>query len=224
MNTENLQLQLNIARHPDGEYELTTLGYLNIDMPLLHAYLAMKNIFFRQVSYHTYVSAQHAPSDWKMFIEGFETFVRAAAAQQKVEVTFSAQQFDESTTYTRSMEFIFEKKGEWLYCITPATVDEDLYGSDHGMYEHQIIKVPDIFQAMLIERWFSKHDLPYQPIWEEDREGYKIPVRKANLNFIYDSVEGFVQRMQKEIESMFDVYAKSQGVDFMKPQVSFILK
>lgn len=208
MNTP-FHFDLQVIIHPDLEQAIVVYGNMNITTPLLEAFFSLNGIVSRKVSFNLYVRAQEK-LDWSVFGPKLNSFVTKATEGYVTELVFSCKEYPAYFEYTQDMHFIFEQHGDWLHCITPANTDFDLYGSDHGMYEHDIIKVPNIHQSILIQRILSKMQVEYFPLYDSTKEGFTIHVRKAQLGAIYGSVAGFVERFKTEVTENFDAFAKTQ--------------
>lgn len=208
MNTP-ARLEIQVITHPDGEQAIVGQGDMLAMTQLIESFLFLNSILPRRVSFNLYIRAQDAP-DWKVLAPKMKSFITAATQDYVSTLDFSLKEYPAYFEYRRDLHFVFEQHGDWLHCITPANTDFDLYGSDHGMYEHEIIKVPDIHQQILIERILSKMQVQYFPLYDEKHEGFTIHIRKAQLRAIYGSVAGFVERFKTEVTENFDAFAKMQ--------------
>lgn len=216
----NFTFQLVVKRHPDGELELETYGNTMINVPLLQMFLALHEIRTRLVSYRLFIPVAVNMPNWEMLTPKLQTLVEYAAKEQNHPLKFSVIHADEQFTYVRPMHFIFKIEEDWIKFITPRNVETDLYGSDHGMYEHVIVLEPDLWQRRILERLLSKWGIEYQPIYDQDLDGFMVHRRKNTLS-AYDERGGFLALFQKEIANLFTEFAKTQPADYQPPALKF---
>lgn len=216
---EDCGLQLNIETHPDGEQELSCYGNGNINDPVLQAFLALNKIPFRKSSYRTITKISY---NWSELISKLKAFLTSIETLYPYQFNLTVQELPSRSSYDHDMHFIFAQKDNWLEIRMPNCVEFDTYGSDHGMYAHDIIMIADLFQQRLTERIFDKWGIEYFKLRDQALDGYRFN-QKHNNFWVYDESGGFFKKFETEVKDLFATFAKNQSADFVPPKVSFEL-
>lgn len=214
---ENCGLQLNIETHPDGEQELSCYGNGMINDPVLQAFLALHKIPYRKSSYRILTKTSN---NWGELIPKLKAFLAGIETLYPYQFNLTVQEFPSRNSYDHDMHFIFAQEGDWLEIRMPNCVEFDTYGSDHGMYAHDIIMIADLFQQNLTQRILDKWGIEYFKLRDQALDGYRFNQKHNNL-WVYEETGGFFKKFETEVQELFATFTSTQPADFTAPKVTF---
>ena len=153
MSTTKFKFALTAKVHPDGETHLSTNGNWTANSSCLELFLNNQAIAFRRMNFGLMT---YQKLDWNKLKRPLKVFLKGFSDSQNSKLVFSVEEIPAETEYKKPMHFQLLWDGEWLNIIAPPSEEIDLYGTDHGAYEHNIVLTPSIHQIFLIQKTVSR--------------------------------------------------------------------